>query len=489
LIPSPKKMRVFKKSFWVTSKVLFQGDSALPTGLYEYIVGELDDFYAKAFKYIELDDDNVTTVAICLAPMHKKVPQDYYLLKVDPHEILMAAETPNGLIHATQTLKQHFWDTSFNQIDEYDTGADMRCLVIEDWPSYPWRGLHLDVSRHFFDYKFIRRYLDWMAALKLNKFHWHLSDDQGWRVESKRFPRLHEIGAWRKEQDGSRYGGFYTQRQIKLVLDYAAKRGIEVIPEIDIPGHAQAILAAYPELACFPKDFETLNVWGISEDILCAGKDSTISFLKDLFTEIAELFPGQYVHLGGDEAPKEHWKACPHCQKRIAKHQLANEEELQGWLVKTLAKHLQGLDKTVIGWDEILDGKIDSKPIVMAWRGDGIDAARLAHDNGNRYVICPNNKLYFDWKQSDFKDVPGAHGITRIRDVYGLDLSKYKFEHKKLFLGGQANLWTEYVPDNATAKDLVHDRLYALAEVFWSDPPDKDYEKFWRRSFELARFI
>ncbi|MBW6513539.1 MAG: beta-N-acetylhexosaminidase [Candidatus Syntrophosphaera sp.] len=484
MIPQPKKMRVFKEKFWITEKVSYLNATLMPGELYLHLVKDLEQCYHKMFGDLEMDDDNLTVVDFFLAPFKKKVPPEYYELSIKPYRITLTAENPAGLLHGVQTLKQHWWDTSFNFEFEGDSGVDMQCLKINDWPSYPWRGLHLDVSRHFFAYKFIYRYLDWMASYKLNKFHWHLSDDQGWRIESKRFPRLHEAGAWRIEADGKRYGGFYTQRQIKLVVEYAARRGIEVIPEIDLPGHAQAILAAYPELACFPGDFQTLSVWGISSDIICAGKDSAIDFLKELLSEVAELFPGEYFHLGGDEAPKDRWKDCPHCQKRIAARKLADEEQLQGWLFQTLAKHLQDKGKTVIGWDEVLDGKIDSRPIVMCWRGDGIDAARKAHDNGNRYVICPNNKLYFDWKLDDFAYLPGAHGVTTIEDVYSLDLSRYRFEKEKLFLGGQANLWTEYVPDGKTAKDLLIGRIAALSELFWSDPQAKDFEEFIQRVWD-----
>jgi hexosaminidase len=473
-------MRVFKKKFWVTSDVKFRAATPIPDDLYEWIVKEVTEYYFRENKDNDLDDWHSTEFVFHLAPFKRKVPEDYYELKVDTNLITLSAETPNGLRHAVQTLKQHIYESSFNHEYDDDPAVDMQCLEIRDWPSFPWRGLHLDVSRHFFDYKFVRRYLEIMASLKLNKFHWHLSDDQGWRLECKRFPKLHEVGAWRIEADGSRYGGYYTQKQVKLVLEHAAKLGIEVVPEIDIPGHAQAILASYSDLACFPKDFETLNVWGISEDILCAGKDRVIEFLKELFTEVAELFPGQYIHLGGDEAPKDRWKECPQCQERIRMLKLTSENELQGWLVKTLARHLEAMGKTVIGWDETLDGKIDSKPIVMAWRGDGLIAANRAHNNGNRYIICPNNKLYFDWRISHLLPDTTGRGVTTIQDVYELDLRRFRFGKDKLFLGGQANLWTEYITDMRMVKQQLEGRLQAMAELFWADPQEKDINTFWQ---------
>lgn len=486
MIPIPKKSRVFKKRFWLTEKLSARNLTPMPKELFLFLVKSVDSYYQSLFDPGELDYENTTTISFALMPMKKKVPEDYYRLKIDPYHIQLAAETPNGLRYGLQTLYQQFVATSSALVDNPMDGYELHCLDIEDWPSFPWRGLHLDVSRHFFDYKFVYRYLNWMARVKLNKFHWHLSDDQGWRLESKRFPRLHEVGAWRREEDGSRYGGYYTQRQVRLVVEYAAQRGIEVVPEIDIPGHSMAILAAYPELACFPAKFETLNMWGISEDILCAGKDSTLDFLKDLLTEVAELFPGQYIHLGGDEAPKQRWKQCPHCQARIRKHKLESEEELQSWLLKTLASHLKGLGKTVVGWDEILDGKPGKDPVVMCWRGDGVDAARKAHDNGNRYVICPNDKLYFDWHPHKFPDAPGSFGITTIQDVYELDLNRFRFGKNKLLLGGQGNLWTERVPDSRTAKELVYWRMFPLAELFWSDPGEKSFSEFFDRMDALV---
>ena len=485
MIPLPKQMRVFKKRFWMTSRVDYQRNADLPEMIFRYLVSDLDAFYHNLIDVGYLDDDHTMSVMFKLAPFNKKVPPDYYFLKVDTLAIQIQAESPNGIIHAVQTLKQHLYEAYYYIDDEFGEPGDLPCLEIRDWPSYSWRGLHLDVSRHFFDFKFVKRYLDWMAHAKLNKFHWHLSDDQGWRLESKKFPRLHEVGAWRKEANGSIHGGYYTRRQIKAVLDHAALRGIEVIPEIDIPGHAMAILAAYPDLACFPRDFETLNVWGISEDILCAGKDEVIDWLKELFSEVAELFPGRYVHLGGDEAPKQRWQNCPHCQARIKKQGLAGEEALQGWLVQTLVQHLKSLGKTVIGWDEILDGQPGQDPIVMVWRGDGIDAARMAHDNGNRYILSPYTKLYFDARNSKY-DTLGTHQIINWQDVLKFRFQDYTFQRKELLLGAQANVWTEHLANKADLKEKVAHRLYPLAEILWNGEPVEDVMEFWNRWRDLG---
>jgi hexosaminidase len=485
MLPYPKKIRILKKSFWITSRVIYQSEAPLTPEQYKYLASDLDNYYQKMFSGADMDEDNFSMVAFELAPQRKKVPQGWYRLIIRPYMMLIQAETYEGLVYGMQSLKQAWYKVSYNA--RYD--LEIPCLDIEDWPSFPWRGMHLDVSRHFFDYKFVRKYLDWMVALKLNKFHWHLSDDQGWRLESKRFPRLHEVGSKRKELDGSIYGGYYSQKQAKLVLDHARDRGIEVIPEIDLPGHTQAILAAYPDLACFPGEFETLNVWGISQEVLCAGKDSVLEFLKGLLDEVMDVFPGEYIHLGGDEVPKDNWKKCPHCQKRMQDNKLKNEEELQSWFLKQLVRHVQKRGKTVIGWDEILDGNIDKKPVVMCWRGDAVDAARKAHDNGNSYIICPNNKFYFDWHYCKDPETPGSFGITTNQDVYELELNKYKFSNPKLFLGGQANLWTEKVPDAKTARELVNPRMFFLAELFWSDPQEKSFRECFDRFWELAFWI
>ncbi len=394
-----------------------------------------------------------------------------YRLEVDSQGIVIAGKG-TGLKHALQSLVQLIWWAY------YQNERQLPNLTIEDYPEYEWRGLHLDVSRHFFTVEEVCSYLDSLARIKLNRFHWHLTDDQGWRIESHKFPKLNAIGAWRKETDGSSYGGFYTQEEIKQVVSYASELGIEVIPEIDIPGHSLAILAAYNELACFPKAFETLNCWGISEDILCAGKDGTIRFLKELFSEITELFPGRYVHLGGDEAPKSNWNNCPHCQKRIIDKGLADEEELQSWLLKELIKHLKTLNKTLIGWDEILDGKPGKEPIVMVWRGDGRDAATKAEALGNRYILCPNQICYFDWHQSAREGEPGAFGVTTLEQVYAFEPGLYIDKKPDLLLGAQANVWTEQMPSFERVKYMAFPRAIALAESLWSDPQSKDIEEF-----------
>lgn len=412
------------------------------------------------------DDPGITRLLIDTNSDEVKEPEGY-LLEIHPGKIHIKAATPENTAYAMQTLAQLI-EEAYLREEDY-----LPCQIIHDWPSYPWRGLHLDVSRHYFRDKTIYQYLDVMRELKLNRFHWHLSDDQGWRIESKKFPLLTEKGAWRKRKNDI-YGGFNTQEAIEKIVDYAGIFGIEVIPEIDLPGHAMAMLSAYPELACFPRDFQPLDVWGISEDILCAGKDSTLDFLKELLSEIADLFPGRYFHIGGDEAPKTRWKHCPHCQNRIRKEGLKDEEELQSWLIKELQKTLEAKGKTLIGWDEILDGNIDDRPIVHVWRGDGIDAARKAAQNGNRYIISPNKLLYFDWRAEDKRRAIGAHGVTTLEKVISINPQDYIFGRPELLLGGQANVWTEYINTFMKIKKMIYPRIYAMAEIFWNGRAEAD---------------
>lgn len=408
-----------------------------------------------------------------LAASHK----DMHLISITEDAITLSAKSYHGFLYAIQSLIQLVFTVTKNG------QSTLPCMELIDYPAYDWRGLHLDVSRHFLSVSSVKRYLRIMNALKLNKFHWHLTDDQGWRIESKLFPALCEKGAYRVEPDGSRHGGFYTQDEIREIVSYADDLGIEVIPEVDLPGHTLAILAAYPELACFPQDFCIPNSWGIFDDILCAGKDEVLDFLSQLLSEIAELFPSEYIHLGGDEAPKARWKACPNCQSRIRDLKLKNEEELQSRLFHELAQGLAQQGKRVIAWDEILDGRIDKSLIVMVWRGDGKDAASKAAENSNSYILCPNQLCYFDWKASE--DSPGAHGISTLANVYSLDPSSYS--RPDLCLGAQANLWTEHIHNEAELEAMLLPRAFALAERLWN--PNADYQGFFARLSDLEGYL
>jgi len=475
LIPPVKHVEELGVSFRIPSNVTFIMDGVSPD-IDHYWELYLTKWLAHEMELAEYTPPPGGHEINLFVEPDDSAPLGTYSIEITRQYTTISGNGMTGLMSAIETLKQLFQEAlAYN-------GGRLRNQLVKDFPAYMWRGLHLDVSRHFFPVADIRMLIHWMTTLKLNILHWHLSDDQGWRIESKRFPLLTEKGAWRTEADGSRYGGFYTQEEIKSTLSYAAMHGITIVPEIDLPGHAMAMLSAYPELACFPKEFEPLSVWGISEDILCPGKDATLDFLKELLTEVAELFPGPLFHIGGDEAPKARWKTCPHCQKRIRDKKLKDEEALQGWLIRELQRHLNKLGKTVMGWDEILDGNPGNKPIISVWRGDGIDAAKKASQNGNRYVICPNQYLYFDWKATE--DGPGAFGVTSLEKVMSLDPKAYEFDNPELLLGGQANLWTEHMPDFDRVEDMLFPRVYALAELFWAGRIEADFEERIRKMEE-----
>ena len=459
MIPKPVQQILSEKSFQVPQQ--FSQDGKLVNAS---VTEELNQFLGSLQNPVEPAPSE--TPWILNLEALDSADLEAYQIEVEQERITIRATDQPGLRYAITTLKQLLFEAFLD-------GGLIHKQSINDHPHYHWRGLHLDVSRHIFDTGFIKQYLLLMSELKLNKFHWHLTDDQGWRIESLRYPLLQEIGAWRREADGNRYGGYYTQEEIRDIVAYAAELGIEVIPELDLPGHMMAVLAAYPELACQPRAFETLNTWGISEDILCAGKDATLDFVLDIVDEVAGLFPGAYFHLGGDEAPKERWQNCPHCQKRIQELGLKDEEELQSWLFDQVSAFLASKAKTVIGWDEILEGNPSPKSIVMIWRGDGKDAALSAEERSHRSILVPNHYLYFDWKASE--EGPGAFGVTTAGNVFHFPVEEY-YKHKpELLLGLQANLWTEQISTSERAMEMLIPRVFALSELAWgkhSDYPD-----------------
>lgn len=363
-------------------------------------------------------------------------------------------------------------------------------LYILDYPRYQYRGVHLDCSRHFFPKDFVKKYIDFLAMYKMNYFHWHLTDDQGWRIEIKKYPKLTEAGAWRKGiltgryKDKSRatdtmnYGGYYTQEDVKEIVKYAEERHITVIPEIEMPGHSLAALTGYPEFSCTGGPFEIAREWGIFEDIFCP-KEETFKFLEDVLSEVVELFPGRYIHIGGDEAPKDRWQKCSNCQVLIKKEGLKDEHELQSYFIKRIEKFLNSKGKTIIGWDEILEGGLAPNAIVMSWRGTegGIEAAKQNH-----YVIMtPGEYCYFDHYQSDPRNEPVAiGGYTTVEKVYSFEPTPRELsdEQQKYILGAQANVWTEYIIEPDKAEYMLFPRICALSEVLWTPAEKKNYTDF-----------
>ena len=404
-----------------------------------------------------------------------------YKLRVDHKGIHIQAGDKAGFFYGVQSLIQ--------LLPTDKKIVSLPYLDIEDSPRFKWRGLHLDVCRHFFPVEFVKKYIDLMALYKLNTFHWHLTEDQGWRIEIKKYPKLTEVGSIRKETmvaknfdpyvgDGKPYGGFYTQDEIREVVAYATERQITVVPEIEMPGHSMAALAAYPELGCDPGPYEVGTRWGVYEDIYCPS-EKTFAFLEDVLTEVIDLFPGQYIHIGGDEAPKAAWKKSALAQQVIKKEELKDEFELQSYFIKRIEKFLISKGKKLIGWDEILEGGLAPEAAVMSWRGEkgGIEAAEAGH----YVVMSPNAELYFDHYQGEPEKEPLAiGGFTTLESVYHYEPIPEALDagHHQYVMGAQANVWTEYIPTQEHAEYMAYPRVLALAETVWTQRERKDWTAF-----------
>ena len=428
-----------------------------------------------------------------------EMPHEAYTLNVTKNGVEVKASGLNGFNYAIQTIKQMLPVEVFGKVAAADKEWTLPCVKINDAPRFGYRGLHMDVSRHFFDMDEVKRYLDIMEVHKLNTLHWHITDDQGWRLEIKKYPRLTEVGAVRKQTlvghlfdsevyDGTPYGEgcYFTQDQVRELLDYAAGKGITVIPEIDLPGHMLAALAAYPELGCTGGPYDVWGKWGVADDVLCVGKEKTMQFLEDVLTEVCELFPAEYVHIGGDECPKVRWEKCPHCQAKIAELGLKDDDRfqaehyLQGYVTSRMEKFLAEKGKKLIGWDEILEGELAPNATVMSWRGvaGGLQAVRMGHDA----IMTPNTFFYLDYYQSlDKENEPLAiGGYLPVEKCYSYEptVEGMTDEEKAHILGVQANLWTEYIATPDHLHYMLLPRLAALAEVQWCQPEVKSWERF-----------
>lgn len=411
-----------------------------------------------------------------------------YVLTVKADRVTLNGQTENGVFYGIQTLRKSI------PAETKATSILLPAGSIQDEPRFSYRGMHLDVGRHFFPIEFVKKYIDLLALHNMNTFHWHLTEDQGWRIEIKKYPKLTEIGAWRdrtvigrntEEYDNTRYGGFYTQEQAKEIVKYAGERYITVIPEVDLPGHMLAALAAYPEMGCTGGPYEVCPRWGVFEDVLCIGNEKSMQFLEDVMAEIIDIFPSKYIHIGGDEAPRTRWEKCPKCQARIRTEKLkadknhTAEDRLQSYCMTRIEKLLNSKGRQIIGWDEILEGDVAPNATVMSWRGSagGIKAAQLGHD----VIMTPNDYCYFDYYQSeDTRHEPFAiGGFVPLEKVYSLNpTASLTEEQAKHILGTQANLWTEYIPTSEQVEYMVLPRMAALAEVQWTQLEKKDYTNF-----------
>jgi len=459
LIPLPEKINWTGEKAVITPNISITSPN---TKLKEYFISQIA-------KYIgpETKGKPDLTVNFKITKSAPEANPESYNLTITKDNINITAATEEGIFWGMQTVFQLIPA----EAKALKNGkAEIPTCNIADKPQFSWRGLHFDCCRHFMSKDFIKRYIDILAYYKMNTLHWHLTEDQGWRIEIKKYPKLTQVGAWRKEADGSTYGGYYTQEDIKEVVAYAQSRYINIIPEIEMPGHSLAALASYPQFSCTGGPFEVTIMWGVMKDIYCAGKDSTFFFLQDVLDEVTALFPSKYIHIGGDEAPKDRWKECPYCQARIKAEGLKDEHELQGYFTKRIASYLAKKGKTVIGWDEVLQGGLAPDMIVQSWQSfqGAEDAAKLGH-----YVVCsPASHTYLNG-DPDNLDLRIAYSFKPAPD----DLTDAE---KKFILGGEANIWTEQAPQE-TIDSKLFPRMLGLAEVFWNNPRNGNYDEFYSR--------
>ena len=517
IIPKPTSLNVLKGTFTISPATYI----CAPSKDYKNSIDFLNDYLQKFYGFkLKVTYQPRSLNTIVLTSSNDETASTKYDLNVFKTDVTIDASNQQGLFYGIQTLIQLL-------PIEKKTSLNIPQVKIEDEPHFSYRGMHLDCGRHFFSVAFIKKYIDYLALHKFNYFHWHLTEDQGWRIEIKKYPRLTKFGAWRngtiigrypgKGNDGIHYGGFYTQEQIKGIVKYAADRYITVVPEIEMPGHSSAAIASYPELSCFPDEptikyypkqcawngdstgKQVEQTWGVFDDVYCAGKENTFKFIEDVLDEVMALFPSKYIHVGGDECPKENWKRCPLCQKRIKDEGLKDEHALQSYFIQRIEKYLNSKGRTLIGWDEILEGGLAPNAVVMSWRGEqgGIDAARQNHD----VIMTPGGWCYFDHSQSENEDSVTIGGYTSVEKVYGYDPvpDSLNEEQAKHILGAQGNVWTEYMSNNKKVEYMIFPRMSALSEVLWSQQKDSaDFFKrlmpefkryaFWKVNYSKAYF-
>lgn len=475
IIPRPARVVMQPGSYTITADTRILIDTAFggaeATALYlAEMIGGVSSFTPRIETGTgERAAHNSITLRL-LAPTAESSPESY-TLRVFPGGVLISATSEQGLFHGVQTLRQllpaRFESSAWRDTTRVWTLPN--CLIM-DRPRFAWRGLLLDCCRHFMDVDFIKHTIDMLALLKMNRLHWHLTEDQGWRIEIRAFPELTHVGAWRRNKDGSTYGGFYTQQQIREIVRYASERHVTVVPEIEMPGHALAALAAYPHLSCTGGPFDVANDWGVFKDIFCAGKDDTFRFLETVLDEVMELFPSEYVHIGGDEAPKFRWEHCEACQRRMREEGLADEHALQSWFIARIERYLRAHGRKLIGWDEILEGGLAPNATVQSWRG--MDGARAAAKSGHDAIVSPTSHAYFDYDVSNI-DLRKVYGFEAIPEGLTPDEARH-------ILGGECNMWTEHAPQ-AIVESKIYPRILAMSEVLWSPTERRDWDSFHAR--------
>jgi hexosaminidase len=493
IIPQPTKLVAATGNFTISNKTAIYVETAEARLAAKALTDKLkiDGTTLKVEDLNKSKTDN--NVIFFLKTDDSALGTEGYRLSITPSQINIRANTPQGMYYAVQSLLQLMPTEIFSTVALKKRGSwKVPCAEIEDQPRFSYRGLHLDVSRHFFSVSFIKKYIDMLALHKMNTFHWHLTDDQGWRIEIKKYPKLTEIGSKRKETmaghyteqryDGTPYSGFYTQNEIKDIVAYAKERFITIIPEIEMPGHALAALASYPELSCdSTKKYEVGTKWGVYDDVFCPS-EKTFAFLQDVLAEVIELFPSKYIHVGGDECPKDAWKKSAFCQDLMKKQGLKDEHELQSYFIQRIEKYINSKGRSIIGWDEILEGGLAPNATVMSWRGTegGIAAAKQNHD----VVMTPGSHCYFDYYQAEPETEPLAiGGFVTLEKTYSYEPIPKELteEQAKHILGAQGNVWSEYMTSPEKVEYMVYPRATALAEVLWSQPTGRNYADFFNR--------
>lgn len=481
LIPMPRTVEIVKGNFVLNKQTVIQGDASMPEALYlQQTIKQQTGLELK----IVPDNIKPNKIKLIHDADSKSSSEESYRFMIANKSIVIWANHREGFFNGIQTLLQLIPIEKKNDIK-------LPCVLIEDQPKFKWRGMHLDCARHFFPVSFVKKYIDYLAMYKFNTFHWHLTDDQGWRIEIKKYPKLTEVGAWRngsmighysdQKFDDKRYGGFYTQDDIKKIVAYANQRHVTIIPEVEMPGHAVAALASYPEFSCTGESLEVGKIWGVLDDVFCP-KDETFTFLENILSEVIDLFPSNYIHIGGDESPKVRWKVCPNCQKRIKDENLKDEHELQSYFIQRIEKFVNSKGRKIIGWDEILEGGLAPNAAVMSWRGTegGITAAKEKHFA----VMTPGSHCYFDHYQGEPKNEPIAiGGYTTLEKVYSFNPipAELNAEEAKYILGAQANVWTEYITTPEQVEYMIMPRMAALSEVLWGTSNPKNYREFEKR--------
>ena len=488
VIPQPVKVTARTGRFTLSAKTIIWTDAAsAPIG--HQFARWIEPATGFIFRARTGGAPPAGAIAFRLDPSLRRLGPEGYVLDVRPSRVVARAPAAAGLFYAAQTIRQLLPPDVFRAAPAGRVAWTIPSVAIEDYPRFRWRGAHLDVGRHFMPKEFVKKYIDLLALHKMNTFHWHLTEDQGWRLEIKQYPKLTEVGAWRRQTvvgrqrtgqdapfDGKRHGGFYTQEDAREIVAYAKARFIDVVPEIEMPGHALAAIAAYPELGVTGEPLEVGTRWGVFSDILNA-EPATIAFMQNVLSEVLAIFPGRYIHIGGDEADKAKWKTNARIQERIKELGVGDEHGLQSWFIRQMDTFLAKHKRRLVGWDEILEGGLAENAVVMSWRGTkgGIEAARAGHD----VVMAPTSHTYLDYAQSkDLANEPvGQSAVLPLETVYAYEPVPEELEPQfvKHVLGAQVQLWTEYMPTPRAVEYMAFPRLTALAEVVWTPRERKDY--------------